>query len=154
LCAFPQTRAENIQSINKEKKSMTMQASGTFDVKVIPAQESETADAGLGRMLLDKQYHGPLEARAQGQMLTAMASVEGSGVYVAVERVTGTLNGRHGSFMLHHTGVMTRGVPQLAINVVPDSGTEELTGLSGTLKITISEGKHFYDFEYSLPEKH
>ena len=106
-------------------------------------------------MSLDKQFHGELEATSVGEMLTAMSgSVQGSGAYVAVERVTGTLHGRNGSFALHHTGVMNRGVPQLTIMVVPDSGTGELTGLTGKLNIRIEpDGKHFYDFEYELPAK-
>ena len=104
-------------------------------------------------MSLAKQFHGELEATSLGEMLTAMStSVQGSGAYVAVERVTGTLGGRSGSFALHHTGVMNRGVPQLTITVVPDSGSGELTGISGKLNIRIEAGgKHFYDFEYELP---
>ena len=148
-----QTPSPKSPTTNKEKKIVSTKASGTFDVKVVPVKEGDNADPAMGRMLLDKQYHGPLEAKAQGQMLTAMTPVQESGAYVAVERVTGTLNGRRGSFMLQHSGTMTRGVYSLTITVVPDSGTEELTGLSGKLNITITEGKHFYDFEYSLPEK-
>jgi hypothetical protein len=103
-------------------------------------------------MSLAKQFHGELEATSLSEMLTAMSSVQGSGAYVAVEGVTGKLGGRNGSFMLQHTGVMTRGVPQLTITVVPDSGTDELTGLTGKLNIRIEPGgKHFYDFEYELP---
>jgi len=133
---------------------MPVHVTGPFDVKVAPQSMPATAaDAGLGRMSLDKQFHGELEATSVGEMLTAMSSsVPGSGVYVAVERVTGKLGGRSGSFALHHTGVMNRGVPQLTIFVVPDSGTGELSGLSGKLDIRIeSDGKHFYDFEYELP---
>ena len=150
LAQLPNTQSSNT---TKEKKIVSTKASGTFDVKVTPVKEGDNADSAMGRMLLDKQYHGPLEAKAQGQMLTAMSPVKESGAYVAVERVTGTLNGRHGSFMLQHTGTMTRGAYSLTITVVPDSGTEELTGLAGKLNITITEGKHFYDFEYSLPDK-
>ena len=103
-------------------------------------------------MSLTKQFHGEMEATSQGEMLTAMSSVQGSGAYVAVERVTGMLAGRNGSFALQHTGVMNRGVPQLTITVVPDSGTDALTGLTGKLNIRIEpDGKHFYDFEYDLP---
>jgi hypothetical protein len=151
LCTEAQTRADKPKA-NQKEKVMTNQVSGIFDVKVIPVTEGETADAAMGRMLLDKQYHGDLEAKAQGQMLTAMSAVPESGAYVAVERVTGTLLGRRGSFMLQHSGTMTRGVPQLSVTVVPDSGTEELTGLTGKLNIRIAEGKHFYDFEYTLPQ--
>ena len=133
---------------------MPVHASGPFDVKITPHPSAEAgADSGLGRMALNKQFHGELEATSVGEMLTAMSSsVQGSGVYVAVERVTGKLGGRSGSFALHHTGVMNRGVPQLTIFVVPDSGTGELTGLTGKLDIRIEpDGKHFYDFEYELP---
>jgi Protein of unknown function (DUF3224) len=132
---------------------MPNNASGPFDVKVTPQTLAEAgADSGLGRMSLAKQFHGELEATSLGEMLTAMStSVQGSGAYVAVERVTGTLGGRSGSFALHHTGVMNRGVPQLTITVVPDSGTGELTGITGKLNIRIEPGgKHFYDFEYQL----
>lgn len=104
-------------------------------------------------MSLEKQFHGQLEGTSLGEMLTAMSTtVQGSGAYVAVERVTGKLAGRSGSFALHHTGVMNRGVPQLTITVVPDSGTGELTGIIGELKIRIEPGgKHLYEFEYELP---
>ena len=134
---------------------MPTKASGSFDVKLTPQTLADAgADSGLGRMGLSKQFHGDLEATSVGEMLTAMStSVQGSGAYVAVERVTGKLNGRSGSFMLHHTGVMNRGVPELTITVVPDSGTDELTGVTGKLNIRIEAGgKHFYDFEYELPQ--
>ncbi len=132
---------------------MNNSVSGPFEVKLTPQPMAEVgAESGLGRMSLAKQFHGELEATSQGEMLSAMTKVEGSGVYVAVERVTGSLAGRRGSFMLHHAGTMKRGVPQLTVNVVPDSGTDELTGLTGMMNIRIEEGgKHFYDFEYSLP---
>jgi len=131
---------------------MTAQVTGEFDVKLTPQPMAEAgAESGLGRMSLSKQFYGELEATSQGEMLSAMASVQGSGAYVAVERVTGTLAGRRGSFMLHHTGIMKRGLPQLTVSVVPDSGTDELAGLIGTMNIRIEAGgKHFYDFEYSL----
>ncbi len=132
---------------------MSQHASGPFEVKLAPQTLAQAgADSGLGRMSLDKQFHGELEATSVGEMLTAMSSsVQGSGAYVAVERITGTLQGRSGSFALHHTGVMNRGVPELTITVVPDSGTGELTGITGKLNIRIeSGGKHFYDFDYEL----
>ena len=133
---------------------MPNRASGPFEVKLTPQPLAEApADSGLARMAISKQFHGALEATSVGEMLTAMStSVQGSGSYVAVERVTGKLGDRSGSFALQHTGVMNRGVPQLSITVVPDSGTGELTGLSGKLEIRIEAGgKHFYDFEYELP---
>lgn len=127
-------------------------AKGAFDVKITPLELGGPVEAEkLGRLAIDKVYHGGLEATAQGQMLTAGSEVEGSGVYVAVERVTGTLDGRKGAFALHHRGVMTRGEPKLSIDVVPDSGTGELTGLTGTLHIKIEDGNHFYELEYRLP---
>jgi Protein of unknown function (DUF3224) len=128
------------------------QAKGTFEVKIVPLPPDAGApDPTLGRMSLDKQFHGDLEATGKGQMLTA-GTPSGSGVYVAIERVTGTLHGRNGSFVLHHTGIMTRGQPQMTIAVVPDSGTDELAGLSGNLSIEIVDGKHFYSFDYTLPD--
>ena len=127
-------------------------ASGTFDVKVSPLAMDDKTDASLGRMSIDKQFHGDLEGTSKGEMLTANTSVEGSGVYVAIERVSGKLHGRSGSFIFQHNGTMTRGVPQLTITVVPDSGTGQLVGLTGKININIVEGKHFYDFEYTLAE--
>ncbi|MCA9952788.1 MAG: DUF3224 domain-containing protein [Anaerolineales bacterium] len=126
-------------------------ASGTFEVKLIPlTQDDEFEDDNLGRMTIDKQFFGDLEAISKGQMLSAMTAVEGSASYVALERVSGTLHGRSGSFVLQHNGTMTRGAGQLSVTVVPDSATGELAGLTGTLEIEISEGKHFYTFVYSF----
>ena len=134
---------------------MTRHAEGTFDVKNTPLPPDEgTTGTPIGRFALDKQFHGDLEAVSHGQMLTGMTAVQGSGAYVAIERVTGTLNGHRGSFILHHLGIMVRGAPQLNVTVVPDSGTGELVGLAGTMTITITDGKHSYDFAYSLPEGH
>lgn len=133
---------------------MSGHATGAFDVKISPLTLSEqSADPKLGRMAIEKQYHGELEATAKGEMLTAQAEMKDSGVYVAVERVTGTLHGKKGSFAMHHTGVMDRGKPELRISVVPDSGTDDLQGLTGTMDIRIENGKHLYDFDYSLPAK-
>jgi Protein of unknown function (DUF3224) len=131
---------------------MTIHAHGGFDVKTIPQPpDDQTEGSTLGRMLLDKHFHGDLEGHSVGQMLTGMTQVKGSGAYVAIERVTGTLVGRQGSFILQHLGIMLRGVPQLNINVVADSGTGELEGITGAMTILINEGKHSYDFAYSLP---
>lgn len=105
----------------------------------------------LGRLLLDKQYHGDLQASAQGQMLSAVTTTTGSAGYVAIEQVSGSLHGRQGSFVLQHSGLMDRGVPQLVVSVVPDSGTGALTGLAGRLNIRITDAGHFYDFDYTLP---
>lgn len=134
-----------------KEATMTQHAAGPFDVKVTH-QDDTSSDPLLARMTLDKQYHGDLEAGGQGQMLTAGTAVKGSGAYVAIEKVTGTLKGRSGSFVLQHTGTMTQNVPQLTIVVVPDSGTGQLAGLTGKMTITIAPGgKHSYDFEYTLP---
>ena len=127
-------------------------AKGTFDVKVAPLPpDGRAQEAAVGRMSLDKQFHGDLEATGKGQMLTA-GTPGGSGAYVAIEQVIGKLHGRSGSFVLQHSGTMTCGQPQLSITVVPDSGTGELAGLSGNLSIQIVDGKHFYRFEYTLAE--
>ncbi len=130
-----------------EAMASSTKASGTFEVKLTP----QTAqDATPGRMSLDKQFHGDLEATSQGEMLMAGTAVQGSAGYVAMEKVTGALKGRKGTFVLQHSGTMNRGVPGLVITVVPDSGTGELEGLSGSMMINIAEGKHLYEFEYSL----
>ena len=127
-------------------------ATGTFEVQMQPQGEGDVASgASLGRMSLDKQFSGDLQAIGKGEMLTARSDVPTSAAYVAVERVTGKLQGRLGSFVLVHRGVMTASGQTLFIEVVPDTGTGELTGLSGTLGIRIEGGKHFYDFEYNLP---
>jgi hypothetical protein len=126
-------------------------ARGTFDVKLTPQGEGDRSDgATTARMTADKQYHGDLEGIGKGEMLSALSDVKGSGSYVAIERVSGTLNGRQGTFILDHRGRMTRGAQQLEIAVVPDSGTGELTDITGTMTITIAGGKHFYEFEYTL----
>jgi hypothetical protein len=126
-------------------------ASGTFDVQLVPQTVADTAlTASLSRLSLDKQFRGELEGTSKGEMLAAGTGVEGSAGYVAIERVSGTLHGRRGTFVLQHSGTMTRGAPQLRITVVPDSGTDELAGLAGTMMITIADGKHSYDFEYTL----
>ena len=123
-------------------------ASGSFDVDVKP----DAAGAEFGRMSIDKQFHGDLEGTSKGEMLSAFGSVKGSGAYVAIERVTGTLAGRKGTFVLHHRGVMDRGQQTHTVDVVPDSGTGELEGLKGTMRIIIADGKHSYEFDYTLPE--
>ncbi len=137
----------------KEETPMPHHARGTFDVdlKPLPAEEVTGGEA-VGRMSIGKSFHGDLEGTSKGQMLAVQTGVEGSAGYVAMEIVTGTLAGRSGTFALQHTGTMTRGAPHLAVTVVPDSGTGELAGLAGNLSIDIKDGKHFYDFEYTLPE--
>ena len=130
---------------------MTMHASGLFDVKLAAqASEDATGGAAIGRLAIDKRYHGDLDAASKGQMLAHRTVVDGSAGYVAMEIVTGTLQDRSGTFILQHSGTMTRGVAQLTLTVVPDSGTEQLTGLAGTMAIIIANGKHSYAFDYTL----
>ena len=126
---------------------MTQQASGTFTVKMTP---QECGEATLGRMALDKRFEGGLDATSKGEMLAAGTAVKSSAGYVALERVTGSLDGRAGTFVLQHTGTMNRGTPSLSITVVPDSGTGDLTGLSGAMTIEIAGGVHSYVFTYAL----
>lgn len=133
---------------------MSAIARGSFTVKIQPEGAGDAADGvTLGRMLLDKQYDGDLIASAQGQMLTAMTTAEGSAGYVAIERVTGRLAGRDGSFVLQHSGSMDRSAQTLSISIVPDSGSRGLAGLIGTLAIVVRDGKHFYELSYTLPER-
>ena len=131
---------------------MAKHASGTFEVKLAPLAEDKGEGSTLGRMSIDKQFQGDLEATSKGEMLTAMTEVKGSAGYVAIERVSGTLHGRKGSFVLLHRGIMTGGGQDLSLIVVPDSGSGELAGLTGKMDIKIVEGKHFYEFEYTLAE--
>jgi hypothetical protein len=132
---------------------MSSHATGTFEVKITPqAPDGKFEDATLGRMTIDKQIHGDLEATSKGTMLTAGTDVKGSAGYVAIERITGTLQGRTGSFGLQHTGTMNRGAPQLSITVVPDSGAGQLAGLTGKMTINIADGRHSFVFDYTLPE--
>jgi len=132
------------------QKGAVMTARGTFDVKVIPQAADDRAGGPFSRLFLDKQFQGNLEGTSQGQMLGAMSAVEGSGGYVALELVTGTLHGQRGSFVLQHNGTMSKSVATMRVTVVPDSGTEQLRGLAGTMTIIIEGGKHSYDFEYTL----
>lgn len=128
-----------------------MTARGTFDVKVVPQAADDSAGGPFGRMFLDKKFHGDLEATSKGQMLAAGTPVEGSAGYVALELVRGTLNGHRGTFILQHTGSMSKSAPStMIVTVVPDSGTDQLTGLAGRMAILIDDGKHSYEFEYTL----
>jgi hypothetical protein len=132
---------------------MEAHATGTFDVTLAAIGTDDKADGStLGRMSIAKKFRGDLEGVSQGEMMTAMTEFEGSAGYVAIERVTGTLNGRRGSFVLQHGGVMNRGAAQLTILVVPDSATGQLVGLTGKMAIVISDGLHSYNFQYSLPD--
>ena len=152
--ALPRTHSQNPAPTQKGAV-VTTHATGTFDVKLTPQpSEDKSDDATLGRMTIEKQIHGDLEATSKGQMLTAGTPVKGSAGYVAIERISGTLHDRTGSFILQHTGSMNRGALQLSITVVPDSGTGQLTGLTGKMDIQIADGKHSYDFAYTLPDSH
>jgi hypothetical protein len=131
---------------------VTQRATGPFDVSMKPAsppdKEGRTA---IGRMILDKQYFGDLAATGKGEMLTAVTDTKGSAGYVAIERISGTLKGRKGSFVLQHNGTMSGGAQNLATTIVPDSGTEQLTGISGKLAMELVDGKHVYELNYVLP---
>jgi hypothetical protein len=149
--AFELPRAESSEKNTKPREKPTMnEVSGEFDVKTIPV---DTGDDKMGMMTLDKHYHGDLDGTAKGRMLTGMTEVKGSAAYVAIERVSGKLKGREGTFLLYHTGVMNKGTPSMDIRVVPDSGTGELAGIEGTMHIKIAGGKHYYRFEYRLGQK-
>jgi hypothetical protein len=133
-----------------QTKEKIMHATGTFEVKVQPQTDENIGDPTVGRMSLDKQFHGDLEATSKGQMLAVQGEVKGSAGYVAMERVSGTLAGRTGTFALQHLGTMAGGTLQLSVTVVPDSGTGGLAGIKGKMNIIIADGKHSYEFEYSL----
>lgn len=133
------------------KGIQTMHATGAFDVKLGPQPLQDTTDPNLARLTIDKKYHGDLDATAHGEMLTAATSVQNSAGYVAIEKVTGKLQGKSGTFVLQHSATMNRGTPDLSVTVVPDSGTGELAGITGRMKIIIAGGKHSYEFDYQLP---
>ncbi len=135
---------------------MTLHAAGPFDAKTTPLPADDaTAGAGvnISRYAVDKQYHGDIEGTGKGEMLGAGDPAKGYAGYVAIEHVTGTLHGRSGSFALQHSGMMEQGKFQLTVSVVPGSGTGGLAGIAGTMTIIITNGKHSYDFEYTLPAK-
>ena len=147
------TQAMEPHNTKQREAVVTQHASGTFEVKLNPqAPEDTVGDPTVGRMSIDKQFRGDLEATSKGQMLVAGTDIKDSAGYVAIERVIGTLHGHNGMFALQHSGTMTRGTPQLRVTVVPDSGTAELVGLAGKMTINIVDGKHFYEFEYTLAQ--
>ncbi len=128
-----------------------MQAKGTFEVKVVPLPADEGTDTGgFGRLSIDKTFTGGLSGNSKGQMVGAFTAVEGSAGYVALERVTGTLNGKRGAFVLQHSGTMRGGESSLAVTIIPDSGTDELTGLSGSMQIIVEGKNHSYVLDYML----
>lgn len=130
---------------------MTTRATGSLIVSMTPAAPTERSGrTTLGRMLLDKQYDGDLVASGKGEMLTAVTDTQGSASYVAIEHVTGTLDGRAGSFVLHHMGTMAGGVDQLVIAIVAESGTGDLAGITGKFSIRVADGKHLFELDYAL----
>ncbi len=148
-----QTEVSEATARPKETTPMTHTARGAFDVRLDPLPPAEgEAEFSAGRMAIDKTFHGDLEGSSVGQMLVVRTKIQNSAGYVAMERVTGKLQGRSGSFILQHSSTMNRGEPEQAITVVPDSATGELEGLSGRMTIEIKDGQHLYEFEYSLPE--
>lgn len=139
---------------NSMTQRATKKAEGSFEVDLQPASKDELPGGNrLSKLTLEKTYHGGLEATATGEMLTGTTAVDGSAAYVAIEHVEGTLGGRTGTFLLQHRGTMDRGGESLSVRVVPDSGTGELQGLTGSLEIEIEEGEHFYELEYSIPDR-
>ncbi len=129
-----------------------MKISGSFTPDLKPMKSYAKGEEGvaLGRMSIDKTFHGELNAASKGEMLSVMTPVKGSAAYAAIEQVSGELVGKKGSFVLQHYGVMDRGADRLILEVVPDSGTRELEGLSGSMSIQNEDGKHFYEFEFDL----
>ncbi len=151
LVAFAAHAQAPSSKTQKREPVMTRHAEGTFDVKTTPiAADGATMGTLIGRYSLVKQYHGDLEATAKGEMLGAGEPSSGNAGYVAIEQVTGTLNGHTGSFALQHIGTMERDGHKLSVMVVPGSGTGQLTGIGGTLTIIVANGKHSYTFEYTL----
>jgi hypothetical protein len=139
-------------TLSSSEPAQMQHAKGTFEVTLAPLSLHDPgAGSQLGRLSLDKQFQGDLTGTGKGEMLSALTDVKNSAGYVAIERVTGILHGKSGSFVLQHSGTMTRGAQQLVITVVPDSGTGALAGIAGTMVITITDGKHFYEFSYTLP---
>jgi len=142
--AYAQTSSPS--STAEKEPSMSRHASGSFEVKLSPLP-TYAQDDSLGRMSSDKQFHGDLEGTSKGEMLNFARSG-----YVAIEKVSAALKGRTGTFALQHSATMDHGKPHLTIIVVPDSGTGQLTGLTGAMNIIIApDGKHFYEFDYTLP---
>lgn len=138
----------------QKEMGVTRHATGTFEVKLAPLDPAfKVDDNSVGRYSIDKQFHGDLEATSKGEMLSGAGSVKGNGGYVAIERVSGTLHGLTGTFLLQHNGTMQNGAYHMNVVVVPDSGIGQLAGLEGRMEIIIKDGKHSYDFAYTLPTK-
>lgn len=151
MIAAVAAQAQTAGAKSKPIMDKTMTAKGTFEVKTTPQQQDDAAAGPFSRLFLDKQFHGDLEATSKGQMIAAGTAVEGSGAYVALEKVSGSIGGKKGTFTLMHTGTMRKNTDfVLNVTVVPDSGTEELSGIAGKMKIIIEKGKHSYEFTYSF----
>ena len=131
-------------------ETVMQHATGAFEVKMTPQAQDEAGGVAMARMRVDKVFSGGLAATASGEMLTAAGGVKGSAAYVVIERVTGTLDGKAGSFAFMHSATMNRGVPEQRITVVPDSGSGALAGLAGSMTMTITADGHFYDLAYTL----
>jgi Protein of unknown function (DUF3224) len=129
-----------------------MKIVGTFEVKLCPLESYAPGaeEIKLGRMSIEKTFAGELSATSKGEMLSAMTAVKGSAGYVAIEQITGVLAGKTGTFVMQHFGTMNRGSDRLILEVVPDSGTGQLSGLQGKMSIRIEGGQHHYEFEYEL----
>ena len=156
LCLTAAEYVARAQSPGAQQKETLVphHAAGTFEVKTAPQKlDDAVADSGIGRFLIDKQFHGGIEGTSKGQMLASGDPSKGSAGYVAIERITGTLDGRPGSFALQHSGTMDQGKFQLSVSVIPGSGTGDLAGLSGSMNIIIEGGKHSYVFDYTLPAR-
>jgi len=151
--ALASAAAMAVSAAGIEGASMNQHATGPFDVKLAPqkADNPQAEGAGIGRMSIDKRFHGDLDATSQGEMISFRTAEPTSAGYVAIERVTGTLHGRKGSFVLQHNTTAKRGVAKQSIQVLPDSGTGELVGLAGSMTILIAEGgQHSYVFDYTI----
>ncbi|MFZ4875367.1 DUF3224 domain-containing protein [Janthinobacterium sp. Mn2066] len=132
---------------------MNAHASGTFSISMTPAGAPQRSGrTALGRTVLEKVYAGDLVGTCRGEMLSAVTDTRGAAGYVAIEAITGVLQGRTGSFVVQHTGTMADGKQELSIAIVPHSGTGQLEGISGTLAIRVAESQHFYELAYSLPQ--
>lgn len=149
-------RSASAQATQPERREniVTQRATGSFDVKLTPQPVHDDAEGILGRNAIAKEFRGELAGTSRGEMLAYWSADTGSGAYVAIERFTGTVAGRTGSFLLAHKGIMDRGGgPPLDITVVPDSGDGELTGITGEMQIIMEGGRHDYVFEYTLPDR-
>jgi hypothetical protein len=151
--ASTQTQSPGSTDGHKESR-VNGHASGSFEIKMVPQPMTEEEAKTISvRMTSDKQFHGDLEGTSTGEMLGVYTAVKDSAGYVAMERVSGKLKGRTGTFILQHSSTMARGTQKQSIIVIPDSGTDQLAGLAGSMIIKITDGKHFYEFDYTLPDK-